>query len=207
MIILADNFTVGDGGDASILSTNLAESWGEKFLDDRYEPPFYNFTHVVATPFSNQSNGLQESSTTCSGQSSAEIYPYQECLAIRSNGVCQMYYSPPIAIVISLVLLVKVIAMFLAARTSRSRSAPLLTVGDAVASFLVYPDSTTAGLCWISYADIKRGLWRSPSSSKDYLVTAVTNSQNAAVVYSLLPQRKRWARAPSALVWIITLLM
>lgn len=103
---------------------------------------------------------------------------------------CQLLYSPPICIIISLAASVKVVAMFLAARVSRSRSPPLLTVGDAVASFMTRPDPTTKGVCWISSADVHSGLWKSHKTS-----ISLDNSQHEAITHRRSSPPKHWRRA------------
>ncbi|KAB8253093.1 hypothetical protein BDV35DRAFT_375515 [Aspergillus flavus] len=50
----------------------------------------------------------------------------------------------------------RVFAMYLAAHLQRSRAPPLLTTGDAVASFLERPDDTTKGMCWASKRHIRK---------------------------------------------------
>lgn len=42
------------------------------------------------------------------------------------------------------------------------KRSPLVTLGDAIASFLKYPDSTTRGLCLVSKEDIQDHIWTEP---------------------------------------------
>ncbi|KAL4921825.1 hypothetical protein BDW62DRAFT_97229 [Aspergillus aurantiobrunneus] len=81
------------------------------------------------------------------------------CLVIPREGKCQLLYNPPICIIVAITAAVKVAAMFLAAKLDRCRSEPLLTVGDAVASFLTRPDPTTKGACWMAKSDMGKS-WR-----------------------------------------------
>ncbi|KAL4909356.1 hypothetical protein BDW74DRAFT_146431 [Aspergillus multicolor] len=78
--------------------------------------------------------------------------------------------------------------MFLAARLDRSRSAPLLTIGDAVASFLSRPDHTTNGRCWVGRSEVRKMTWPLHSAS----------------IPQQLARRRRWARAATILRWMIT---
>jgi hypothetical protein len=80
-----------------------------------------------------------------------------ECLAIKAVEHCQLLYSPVICVIISLAGLAKVIAMVFAAWVNRSRMPPLLTTGDAAASFLGQPDNATKGVCWASSRCIQTG--------------------------------------------------
>lgn len=108
-----------------------------------------SFTEVV--PFTNKTshapsancNDYDSFTTTHLDDSQIKYQYYQGCLAVTANEHCEVRYSPPICRAISLTMLVKTIAMFLAARVNRSRTAPPFTLGDAVASFTARPDLTT----------------------------------------------------------------
>lgn len=121
-------------------------------------------------------------------------------MAVPAEQHCRLMYSPPICIVVALAILVKVVSMFFAGRITRYQSAPLLTFGDAVASFTKNPDSTTAGMCWISCADINRGEWkrvRPPGLTKtEEAIEDSKDSWKSAAIYKPLPPRKRWMEAP-----------
>ncbi|KAJ5961043.1 uncharacterized protein N7479_008193 [Penicillium vulpinum] len=135
-------------------------------------------------------------------------YSIDGCLVIKSKERCQLLYSPPICIIIALTTFLKVIAMFLAARISRHRSAPLLTVGDAVASFMEKPDSTTEGICWLSNADVRRGAWKVPQKSEDPAGEPLARvGEREPKVYKRLSRRKRWMQASSLSRWITTLVL
>ncbi|KAJ5208178.1 hypothetical protein N7449_002557 [Penicillium cf. viridicatum] len=107
--------------------------------------------------------------TTCDDTSMNEskTYSVDGCLVIKPEDRCQLLYSPPICIIIALATFLKVVAMFLAARIGRHRSPPLLTVGDAVASFMERPDRTTEGMCWLSNADVRRGAWKALDAGRE----------------------------------------
>lgn len=197
LVALAEKLTVDEGGNASILLTGL---WYNQ--PDLPNGMPLQHKSIYAVPFSNQSYGVHGFITTCNSNplswgvtdnEAPEPYRIQECLAIKAEEHCQLLYSPPICIVIALATSVKVVAMFLAARVSRSKSAPLLTVGDAVASFLTRPDPSTEKLCWVSKTDIQRGCWES--------------SKNHEPTYKQLPRRKRWMEAPGTLRWLTTLIL
>ncbi|ODM16736.1 hypothetical protein SI65_07701 [Aspergillus cristatus] len=196
LVMLTNNLTVVDGGDASILLSSDVNS-------------IHAGTETL--PYGNQTHGPQDSATVCSNVSPtssswndrrfAKEHWFDKCLAIRAEEHCQLLYSPPICIVICLTASVKVVAMFLAARVSRSRSPPLLTVGDAVASFITRPDPTTKGMCWISSADVHRGLWKSHTS------ILLDNSQHEVITYKRLSPRKHWGKASSKKRWLATFLL
>lgn len=212
IVALADNLTVSDGGDTSILLTGITTS-----IDQR-RPYVSDGTPLSATPFANETAGL-DSNITCQ---SDDIFSYYEpdamtslgmkrysitgCLAIKAPEHCQLLYSPPICIVIMLAGCAKVAAMFLAARIGRGRSPPLLTVGDAVASFLTNPDPTTKGLCWLTAADVHKDQWKYVNRTGGF--TAIPqNSQDGSITYRRLSKRKFWMRAASGWRWTATLFM
>jgi hypothetical protein len=95
-------------------------------------------------------------------------YTIDYCLAESTPGKCTLEYSLPLAIVVICANMVKTVLIGLAVLLVRGN--PLLTVGDAVASFLRSPDDTTLGSCLLpsrmvvfSRRDDARGQWRSVS--------------------------------------------
>ncbi|KAJ5894097.1 hypothetical protein N7495_005788 [Penicillium taxi] len=181
LIILAENLTVSDGGNSSILNT----------------PGPYLGNHIVeAAPFFNESAGVG-ASTQCQDIyfSAVSDYTANECLIIKDPGHCQLLYSPPICLAIALAIFVKVSAMFLAARIGRNRSPPLLTVGDAISSFLSKPDYTTKDICWLSSKDARNGTWSGP------------REENTTPIYNSLSKPQLWLQATTCWRWIATLFL
>jgi hypothetical protein len=170
IVALADNLTVSDGGNSSILLTGIANG------DLQSSSNYFRSSQLPAAPFFNQTVGLG-SATTCENDEmiwsyedyedfpsyivpshhGVNLYNITGCLAIKAPEHCQLLYSPLICVAIMLAGCAKLAAMFLAARIGRGRSPPLLTTGDAIASFLTRPDPTTKGLCWMAAADIHKG--------------------------------------------------
>ncbi|RDW78687.1 uncharacterized protein DSM5745_05539 [Aspergillus mulundensis] len=111
------------------------------------------------------------------------------CLLLNAPERCRLAFSRPILLTIIGVTTLKVLAMFLAARLDRSRSAPLLTIGDAIASFLSRPDDTTNGRCWAGRPEVRKTIWPAKSASPP----------------RRLPQQGRWVRAATMKRWIVTL--
>ena len=95
------------------------------------------------------------------------------CLALPtpSSAYCTINLSCGFLAVVIFCNLIKAICL---ASTLKMKFRPLTTVGDAVTSFLEYPDSHTSGSCLISARDVINGRW-SPLSlegelrSIDYL--------------------------------------
>lgn len=147
--------------------------------------------------------------TTCDDTSmnKSKTYSVDGCLVIKPEDRCQLLYSPPICIIIALATFLKVVAMFLAARIGRHRSPPLLTVGDAVASFMERPDRTTEGMCWLSNADVHRGAWKVSQKTGDPAEEPLEGGHREPVVYKRLSRRKHWMQAASLPRWITTLVL
>ena len=125
-------------------------------------------------------------------------YTANGCLAVKAKPHCQLIYSPPICLVILLASAIKVAAIFLAAYVDRHRSPPLLTVGDAIASFLTRPDPSTRNQCWLSSRHIQRKTcqwsWEDSNSSD---CTRHTGER--------LPKPSLWLQAIPTRNWLLTL--
>ncbi|KUM65815.1 hypothetical protein ACN42_g1230 [Penicillium freii] len=86
--------------------------------------------------------------------------------------------------------------MFWAARVSRFRSAPILTVGDAVASFVTNPDLTTTDMCWITKRDVHHQAWGPSRVAQNSSERLDSNSLIKPVEYRKLMPRKRLINVP-----------
>ncbi|KAI9801518.1 MAG: hypothetical protein M1833_002750 [Piccolia ochrophora] len=79
------------------------------------------------------------------------------CLSLPREERCRLRYSLSIMVVVLLCNMVKVAAMIL---TVSSLNAPsLVTLGDAIASFLTHPDLSTSGLCTSQRSSFKNSEW------------------------------------------------
>jgi hypothetical protein len=150
-----------------------------------------------------------ENAITCGDSTRWDEYTIDGCLAVRAEQHCRLMYSPPICIVIALTTLAKVVAMFFAARITSLQSAPLLTFGDAVASFVANPDPTTVGMCWISSVDLHRGKWKNLIPPHAIGAERVTedNYESATIIHKPLSRRKRWIQAPSVMRSSVTVIL
>ena len=77
------------------------------------------------------------------------------CFSKDTAEQCQLYFSLPICLAVVVCNIIKVICMYLTARTDRTGI--LLTVGDALSSFLDKPDQMTRGRCFLSRHDMMGG--------------------------------------------------
>lgn len=176
--------------DADRLATWL-DNWSPQWLDDISRYVQMNLKTPITVhgdPLSPRC-GFEDDSWYRTNAS--RWYTTDGCLIIETEDRCKLAFSLPLCLVVLGAAAIKVAAMFLAAKLDRSRTAPLLTVGDAVASFMTQSDSTTLGQCWISRHEVGQGTWK-PSS-------------HPASGRQLRP-RGLWIRASSFRRWMLTLL-
>jgi hypothetical protein len=74
------------------------------------------------------------------------------CLSAPAEQHCKLQFSPQIAWTVVAFNLIKVIVLIFVALGIRE--SPLLTIGDALASFLTYADETTKGICLMGKKNI-----------------------------------------------------
>ncbi|KAJ5155144.1 hypothetical protein N7492_007947 [Penicillium capsulatum] len=136
-------------------------------------------------------------------------FPVSHCLSKDAKQRCQLLFSLPIAIIVLACNCIKLICMFLAAKSVNRREV-LLTVGDAVASFLTRPDPTTRGRCLLSHADVRQEteIWTTtpgigPPHAEIALEDLSLTASPSLTTYPtrVLPSRLRWFRASSSLYW------
>ena len=111
-------------------------------------------------------------------------YPISYCLSTKFEDRCELQFSVAIMIIVITCNFTKLVCMIWMAWKSNSR--PLVTLGDAIASFLNQPDPTTNGMCLDEKVDFFESRnWRSlPSRYK--------------------PKRYLWFNAASLKRWYIS---
>lgn len=77
------------------------------------------------------------------------------CLAETIEEHCKLEYSTHLAVLVIILNAMKAILMFYLALGISE--APLMTVGDAIASFLETPDPSTQGMCLVTKEEIRNG--------------------------------------------------
>ncbi|PVH98584.1 hypothetical protein DM02DRAFT_615710 [Periconia macrospinosa] len=82
-----------------------------------------------------------------------EGYPIDYCLSERAEPHCTLEFVTPIAILVTILNLIK--AALILYTVFGIKDEPLLTMGDAVASFLEREDLTTRDMCLLSVKEIK----------------------------------------------------
>ncbi|KAJ5674773.1 uncharacterized protein N7477_004707 [Penicillium maclennaniae] len=212
LMFLAEELSVKDGGNLAI---QYSSSSGRPDVDDETFWMTNSTSSAETKLLGNTFHYNTTQNVTCAladdtADDTLNTYTAHDCIQISAEEKCQLLYSPTICIVISLCALAKVIAMFFAARISHSRSMPLLTIGDAVASFVTRPDPTTEGMCWISKSDVSRGLWGTCGNLKGLSTPIGTLEQNETcemMTYKKLVQRKWYLQVPSKTRWASTLFL
>ncbi|KAF2737403.1 hypothetical protein EJ04DRAFT_574588 [Polyplosphaeria fusca] len=96
----------------------------------------------------------------------ANGYPVQYCLSQPAKQVCKLQFSPPIAILVTILNFVKAIIIFYTA--FRVKESPLMTMGDAVASFMDSQDPTTKDMCLLTMGDAKQHKGYFPAGPKTW---------------------------------------
>ena len=82
-----------------------------------------------------------------------EGYHVHSCLTERVPQRCKLQYSLPLTVTVVVANLLKAMVLFY--MSFNSRDAPLLTTGDAVASFLHKPDQFSQGRCLLSDKEVR----------------------------------------------------
>lgn len=148
------------------------------------------------------------------GSAGAWKLPVSHCLSKDATQRCELLFSLPIGIIVLLSNCVKLGCMYLAARLINRKNV-LLTVGDAVASFLTSPDPVTKGRCSMSRSDVtsNKKIWTTAPT-----VSIVNESRYEIPMHNLrapgrqdsratypqsLPRRKFWLRATSFGSWFL----
>ena len=120
--------------------------------------------------------------------------PVAYCLSVETPEVCRFEFSLQLLVVVVTCNLIKALCMALT--VWKQKTPTLVTIGDAIASFLDSPDSTTVGRCMTTKADVLRGHWSKKdisSGQADFVATSATK---------WLPKHNRWFSAASVKRWV-----
>ncbi|CAH0028180.1 unnamed protein product [Clonostachys rhizophaga] len=112
------------------------------------------------------------------------------CLSEKLNSQCQLRVSLNLIYVVIAFNAVKLIIIILIATSHWINDEPLVTVGDAAASFIESPDPRTKGICL--------------TSARDFRNNKLSEERSRTVYH---PQRKRWFSAGSHFRWTIATLL
>jgi hypothetical protein len=96
------------------------------------------------------------------------LYPVDYCLSERAEEHCKLQFVPAIAILVTILNLCKAILIFYVAFGTTSTEEPLLTMGDAVASFLEEEDHTTKDMCLLTVHEVKASKHHFPLGPREW---------------------------------------
>ena len=117
-------------------------------------------------------------------------YKVDSCLAKKAPQYCKLQYSLPLTLIVIGCNIVK--SAVLLYIWLGIKKAPILTIGDAVASFLRRPDPHTQGYCLVGYKTVREWDEIQLKTSKPRV---------------FLEQRKQWGSAVSIARWISSILL
>ncbi len=124
--------------------------------------------------------------------------PIEYCLAQIAPSHCKLQFSMQILITVILMNVCKSVCMFLT--LYRQKDATLVTIGDALSSFLDRPDPLTKDRCLMAKVDVHNGPLRWRASG----VKNTPNTKPLPVTY-YAPLRRRWFAGATVLRWCITI--
>lgn len=107
------------------------------------------------------------------------------CLSKKAKEGCRLWISSPIFIVVTVCNLFKAAVMVTMFRRRNQQVTPLVTMGDAIGSFLERPDLTTKGMCLVDKE----------------LIDTVWGAEKTPQIY--YPRHRLWFNACSLRRWIL----
>ncbi|KAL4914499.1 hypothetical protein BDW62DRAFT_213385 [Aspergillus aurantiobrunneus] len=118
-------------------------------------------------------------------------YTVASCLSLKLPEHCKLQYSLPLTLIVIATNVVKAAIMLY--MSVRNPEPPMLTTGDAVASFLRQPDRTTLGRCLLPGAEVSR----------------VTSQDVSTSLYTPLAYegRRRWFSTVSFCRWALIFIL
>ncbi|KAI1120426.1 hypothetical protein F5Y10DRAFT_258367 [Nemania abortiva] len=157
-----------DGDQDGVLNTT---DWSYPFFDDSarvivngsqndggvYYPYQFNYSspdsYIPGSPYHTMTSGLQRDSFNLS---------ISYCLAEPVDNFCQIGLSPALLLGVVLCVIAKTAtAVIVTIVLNRPEHKPLVTLGDAMASFIERPDPVTAGLCTVDQKQIRAAMrWK-----------------------------------------------
>ena len=126
----------------------------------------------------------------------------EQCWAERVSERCTLNFHLYFALIVIVANITKVVAMSLT--FWRHKKSALMTIGDAVASFLNKPDESTRGVCLFSASMMHlRWEWRTDGfkTSLQREMTQKTRLDNLKPT-SYKPERWRWGHSASVMRWV-----
>jgi hypothetical protein len=163
-------------------TNNVLQSY---FWDAGFEVPFYWICGDGYSP-----DPYRDKETPCtlsiatSGAATWTVmsHPISYCMVEPVVEECRLSFSLEIMLIVIVANMTKATIMIL---TYWKLNTPtLVTIGDAIASFLDKPDPTTAGICLSTREDIRKGKWKNEAAKR------------------WVPKRHFWFKAASIKRWL-----
>ncbi|KAI0410837.1 hypothetical protein F5X98DRAFT_384830 [Xylaria grammica] len=177
------------------LNETEAEFWDQHIPSTKPNHLFFDSQcAMVAAATSEDQNGRLEVSClhNCAGALDSFNLDVTYCLAETLENICQIGLSPIVLLSVALCAFAKTItAVVVTIVLSQPEHKPLVTLGDAVASFIEHPDPKTAGFCTVNRKQVRIVMRRKYTR----LVPGPRQWKE--------PQQ-RWAAAIPTSVWLIS---
>ncbi|KAL0258882.1 hypothetical protein SLS55_006386 [Diplodia seriata] len=147
---------------------------------------WYGELDMGGSPCSNMVGGLEADASDWT------VYGYRirYCRSEKVDPKCRLNFNLPVLCIVIAFNAVKLVCMAYAA--SRMHDKPLITLGDAISSFIRSPDATTRSMCLATRIQFERSRKR-----QDW-------SQAIETPMAYRPQRIRWSKTASMQHWLIT---
>ncbi|KAI1750637.1 hypothetical protein F4782DRAFT_548583 [Xylaria castorea] len=133
------------------LSTDQSLSWDRFVPSDKPNHLFYHARCAMLEEFGGHNQrrpGLQPDASDLS---------IKYCLAETPERICHIALLPTLLLAVTAAIVAKtVIALTLTVILNRRNQPPLVTLGDAIASFIEKPDAVTVGFCTLNQSDFKK---------------------------------------------------
>ncbi|KAF2832450.1 hypothetical protein CC86DRAFT_401213 [Ophiobolus disseminans] len=125
-------------------------------------------------------------------------HPVKKCLSEPTGQKCRLNFSVHLAIIVIVFNAVKTLTLLISIFTLRND--PMLTVGDAIVSFLREPDASTSNMCLVTQQEIHSAgkHWRTRQQPRTFNANRHTWS-------STVKRGKRWTVRLALLAGIIVL--
>lgn len=174
------NATLGQLKQVGVNECNKAES---NFFQNQYESLVY-----VQTSKTSENNSFLNIGYSLWSYRYSDPTQMTECWAGAAKGLdCQLFFDLNLMIIVVVANLIKSCVMILIVLKFTKPS--LVTLGDAIASFLANEDCTTIGL---------RAIKKHKNANRGWVM-------KCAVPYK--QENKRWGSSPGGLSWTLSLLM
>ncbi|KIK53464.1 hypothetical protein GYMLUDRAFT_232806 [Collybiopsis luxurians FD-317 M1] len=118
---------------------------------------------------------------------SVQSFSVNYCISQPVDPKCQLNFNLPLLIIVIFFNVVKVVCMGFTA--IRIKDDPLVTIGDAIASFIDNPDPHTKNMCL---------------ASRSYFDTQIGDQRFPPLCIEYQPRKSKWMNAASRRHWILT---